>query len=147
MTQIVNDESSKHLLCEECAAMRVLSAPDHKTTLQGMLDQLLSVDPAGQAGVSPVCRFCGLSFGGFRSSGQLGCPECYRTFDDRIRSIVDRVHGATRHVGKIHLPPDPSRPDLVMLVDGLKRKLESAVRAEDFERAAEIRDRLHEIVP
>ena len=142
VTQIVDDATSRHTLCEECAAAKGMQPPIGGAEIAGLVDQLLKMERSAADGEDPSCGFCGLSFSGFRSGGLLGCPECYQAFGGRIRSIVKRAQRAERHVGKVHLPPEPSAPDLDRAVEGLRRKLESAVRSEDFERAAELRDQL-----
>jgi protein arginine kinase activator len=56
-----------------------------------------------------------------------------------------KSHGGTQHVGKVYLPPDPSKADRQQRLAGLQRKLANAVASEDFERAAEIRDEIREL--
>lgn len=151
LTQVVNDETTRHVLCEECAATKGMQIPSSAgdAALAGLLDQLVKVEDqgSGEASDDAACPYCGLSFEGFRSSGLLGCPQCYAAFADRISEIVRRVHRGERHVGKVYLPPDPSVTRYGRAVAALKRTLERAVLEEDFERAAEIRDRLHEMEP
>lgn len=147
LTQIRNDQTSKHLLCEKCAASKGMQAPipGGEVGLAGLLDQLLKLEEGVRQDTDPACPFCGLSFGGFRANGLLGCPECYETFGESIAGIVRQVHRGERHVGKVYLPPEPAPPDIERAMDELRRRLERAVRDEEFERAAEIRDRLREL--
>ena len=93
------------------------------------------------------CSFCGLTFDGFRQTGRLGCPHCYETFSGHLPRLLRRIHGSTKHVGKIYLPPDPTASDMEKRLEGLRRKLERAVQSEDFERAAEIRDQIRSLEP
>tara|TARA_Y100001949_G_C15832618_1_gene262702 strand:+ start:84 stop:260 length:177 start_codon:yes stop_codon:yes gene_type:complete len=57
------------------------------------------------------------------------------------------VHGGTKHVGKIYLPPDPTVSEIEKQMEALRRKLNRAVEAEDFERAAELRDKIRSLEP
>ena len=91
--------------------------------------------------------FCGLSFAGFRESGRLGCPHCYATFEGHLRGLLRRIHGATQHIGKVYLPPDPSQSEREKRLEGLRRKLSRAVDSEDFERAAQLRDQIRALEP
>jgi protein-arginine kinase activator protein McsA len=50
-------------------------------------------------------------------------------------------------VGKVYLPPDPTASEMEKRVEALRRKLERAVAAEDFERAAELRDEIRSLEP
>ena len=94
-----------------------------------------------------TCQFCGLSFADFRETGRLGCPHCYSTFEPHLRGLLRRIHGATQHIGKIYLPPDPTQSEREKRLEGLRRKLARAVDAEDFERAAELRDQIRALEP
>jgi protein arginine kinase activator len=62
------------------------------------------------------------------------------TFDTHLTGLLRRLHGGTQHVGKVYLPPDPSRAEQQERLAGLRRKLDRAVQTEDFERAAQLRD-------
>ena len=149
LTQIVNNQMSTHRLCEKCAAEKGLeTAPEPVNfPLTDFLAQMGSDSPAGSEGPQDGCPFCGLTFSDFRETGRLGCPQCYETFAPQLERLLRRVHGGTQHVGKIYLPPDPSDSDLERRLQGLKRKLHRAVEAEDFERAAELRDEIRSLEP
>jgi len=148
LTQIVNNEMSTHHLCETCAAEKGLeSAPE--TANMPLMDVIaqMTEESAESSSSTDECSFCGLTFEGFRQTGRLGCPHCYETFSDHLPRLLQRIHGSTKHVGKIYLPPDPSASEMEKRLEGLRRKLERAVQSEDFERAAEIRDQIRELEP
>lgn len=145
LTQIVNNQMATYHLCQACAAEKGVDAgtPPVNFPLTDFLAQMGDERAAGseRAGAE-ACSFCGLTFGDFRSSGRLGCPHCYATFEPQLRGLLRRIHGGTQHVGKVYLPPDPAAADRQDRLAGLRRKLQRAVDAEDFERAAEIRDQI-----
>ena len=149
LTQIVNNEMSTHHLCETCAAEKGLeSTPD--TSNSPLVDVIAQMTQESARDTQPSeseCSFCGLSFDGFRQTGRLGCPHCYETFSDHLPRLLRRIHGSTKHVGKVYLPPDPTASDMEKRLEGLRRKLERAVQSEDFERAAEIRDEIRALEP
>jgi protein arginine kinase activator len=103
--------------------------------------------PPGSSQEDVTCPFCGLSTTDFREIGRLGCPQCYPTFEEYLRGLLRRIHGGTHHVGKVYLPPDPTASDLQKRLAALKKKLERAVEAEDFERAANLRDEIRTLEP
>lgn len=147
LTQIVNNQISTHRLCEKCAAEKGLESAPEPTSLpltdflaQMGKDQAAESEPASQQ-----CSFCGLTFKEFRETGRLGCPHCYETYATHLQRLLRRVHGSTQHVGKVYLPPDPTASDVGRRLDALRRKLSRAVEAEDFERAAELRDEIKAI--
>jgi protein arginine kinase activator len=82
-----------------------------------------------------------MHYSAFKETGRLGCADCYVAFQSKLRPLLRRIHGSTRHVGKhpVHAEatPSPARA-LSRLYDDLQR----AVEREDFESAAEIRDRI-----
>ena len=149
LTQIVNNEMSTHHLCEKCAAEQGLeTTPDTgNMPLIDVIAQMTQESGHDAAASDRECSFCGLTFEGFRETGRLGCPHCYETFSDHLPRLLRRIHGSTKHVGKIYLPPDPTASEMEKRLDGLRRKLERAVQAEDFERAAELRDQIRELEP
>ena len=150
LTQIVDNEMTNCRLCEKCAAAKGLETEDEATgfPLTDFLAQMGSGDE-GRSGSTDAdrCSFCGLSFSDFRDTGRLGCPHCYATFEAHLRGLLRRVHNSTQHVGKVYLPPDPSATERQKRLEGLRRRLDRAVAAEDFERAAELRDRIRALEP
>lgn len=149
LTQIENNEMTTCHLCEQCAAAKGLetqpaSAPSFP--LQEFLAQMGGESPRRDP--SPVdekCGFCGLTFQGFRKAGRLGCPHCYTAFEGHLRGLLGRIHNSTQHVGKVYLPPDPTASQLERRLEGLRGQLRRAVDAEDFERAADLRDEIRSL--
>lgn len=91
-----------------------------------------------------VCPTCGLTFYEFRSSGRLGCPNDYEMFESDLQPLLTNIHESTRHVGKRPRRAAAladSREDLI----ALRRQMDEAVEAEDYERAGEIRDSLRSL--
>ena len=88
-----------------------------------------------------TCPRCGMSLRTFRKSGRLGCPECYKAFHDELQPVLAHIHGRVQHAGRRPLEGEEEQKTR-SLQEELSREMEEAVRAEDFERAAQIRDRL-----
>ena len=149
LTQIVNNEMSTFHLCERCAAEKGLETPPEPVNfpLTDFLAQMGEVGAHTTAEPSEACSFCGLTFGAFKETGRLGCPHCYATFETHLRGLLRRIHGGTQHIGKVYLPPDPSATEMEKRLEALRRKLQRAVDAEDFERAASIRDEIRTMEP
>ncbi len=149
LTQIVNNEMSTFHLCEKCAAEKGLeTAPEPANfPLTDFLAQMGQEDTAQTPSSEERCSFCGLTFADFRETGRLGCPHCYATFEPHLRGLLRRIHGGTQHMGKVYLPPDPSATEMEKRLEALRRKLQRAVDAEDFERAARIRDQIRTLEP
>ena len=150
LTQIVGDDVTTIHLCSKCAAERGIETDVEAT--QTPLGAFLAAmgkggPPAGLApGGSAVCQACGASLLDFRTTGRVGCDQCWTTFERPLRDLVRRLHGATRHTGESYrrvdaadLSPADSRR---LHRDELREELRAAIDAEQFERAAELRDQL-----
>ena len=145
LTQIADDLAVQLHLCEKCAAEKGVE-PSHalvKSPLGGLLAQL---GPAAVAdpGLDVRCPRCGAGLADLRDAGRLGCPECWEVFAAPLTDLVRRLHGATRHLGEWYTPPGTAEEEGVVPaeVERLKEELRAAVAAEDFERAARLRDEL-----
>ncbi|MHC4469879.1 MAG: UvrB/UvrC motif-containing protein [Planctomycetota bacterium] len=144
LTEIVKDESGEDTkqemhLCEECAQKQGVGP---LLTPQSFLGQL--VDPtqgATDEELSVTCPLCGLTYAEFRQRGRLGCSSCYKLFREGLCPLLERVHGSTQHLGKI-----PSRAGSGLKrereLTELKRELSRVVQREEYEAAAELRDRI-----
>jgi protein arginine kinase activator len=146
LTQIVNNQMSTFHLCEACAAEKGLE-PGVNVGNFPLTDFLAQMGKSGAeaVGADGPCGFCGMRLDDFKKTGRLGCPHCYSTFEGHLRGLLRRLHGGTQHVGKVYLPPDPSAAERQEQLAGLKRKLDKAVASEDFERAAQLRDKIREL--
>ena len=85
--------------------------------------------------------FYGIKFVEFRNGGRLGCPHDYEAFREDLVPLLESVHGEPKHAGKIprHRPsPKRAHNDLA----SLRKKLQTAVDAEKYEEAADLRDRI-----
>ena len=135
-------------LCERCAAERGVPEGDEsaKTPLGAFLAAMGS-DAPGESALSSAaalaeCPGCGATLQDFRRTGRLGCATCWTTFEGPLRGLVRRVHGATRHVGEFYARPGAEPADQAAVVRRLREQLAVAVSDENFEQAAELRDRL-----
>ncbi len=146
LTTVVDNKSTTSYLCKSCAQAKGISTdPAPAVDVSDFLAQLGEAGPAkATASAAEPCSFCEMTFDNFRESGRLGCPHCYTSFGAGMRRLLKRIHGASRHAGKVYLPADPAAADLGRRLDGLRRGLQRAIDAEDFERAAVLRDLIRE---
>ncbi len=145
LTQIVNDSVTTVHLCEQCAAAKgvqtgatVAKFPlsDFLATMgKGAASQLPPGDDAG------ACGSCGGTLQDFRESGRLGCPDCYDAFEQHLRGLLRRLHGSSQHVGEQYAGEE-GEPGTGPSLAELRKRLRRAVETENFELAAEIRDRI-----
>jgi protein arginine kinase activator len=146
LTQIVNEQVTTLHLCERCAAEKGVESPGSqpKTPLGSFLaamgQELPEQTPTPRAG--DTCPRCGGSLQDFRESGRLGCSDCYRTFEVPLRDLLRRLHGSTHHLGERYADREPATPTERHPTAELREQLRLAVETENFELAAELRDRL-----
>ena len=129
-------------LCLEHAQAAGLSIPG-----QQPINQLLKKFVVGQPSSPEAkrCSGCGSTFSQIRQSNLIGCPECYTTFHEPISTLIEQAQfGSTAHVGRV--PNQLHTPTQVELrTRKLLKELDAAVTAEQYERAADLRDRLNKL--
>jgi protein arginine kinase activator len=146
LTQIVNEQVTTLHLCERCAAEKGVESPGSqpKTPLGSFLaamgQELPDQTPALKS--TENCPRCGGSLQDFRESGRLGCSDCYRTFEAPLRDLLRRLHGSTHHMGERYADRQTAAPKERHQAAELREQLRLAVETENFELAAELRDRL-----
>lgn len=131
-------------LCEQCAAERgvettVNTLPKHPLGefLHPVQQQLVAA-PTDAA----KCTFCGSTMADFRSTGRWGCARCYTQFEGGIRELLRRVHGHSRHIGRNYQAPRSETLERSAVLGELRERLRRAIEGEQFEQAAEFRDRI-----
>ena len=173
-TQIIDGNSEKSCLCEECASQHGVIDPDG--FLLGNVDPASEADPKSSketgkgspieipmAGVtielptnipptpknSGICPGCGFAFDDLKKTGRLGCSQCYQFFRNEIRHNLGGMHKGTSHTGRVPkgmLEAFEQRQHL----EQLQQEMEEAINAENYEKAAALRDqigRLTEVAP
>jgi protein arginine kinase activator len=152
LTEIRNGEVRTIHLCAKCAGEKGIQTQEavSETPLGGFLAALGEAsDPiaatGGGEGTEARCPGCGSTLSDFRETGRVGCAECYQAFEEAFRELLRRLHGSTHHSGMTYVPPGaPAAPALPADVAELRERLRRAIEAEQFELAAELRDRLKE---
>lgn len=149
LTQIVNEQVTTLHLCERCAAEKGVESPSSlaKTPLGSFLAAMGKGIPEQlpEPRSTDACPRCGASLQDFRETGRLGCPDCYRAFEAPLRDLLRRLHGSSHHMGERYAERGaaaPAAPNGQQLAANLREQLRLAVETENFELAAELRDRL-----
>ena len=148
LTKIVNGDKVEMLLCDQCAR--------EKSQLGfGGFGPSLNINDflSGFIGLSHIdtheecvpreacCEVCGMSFENFSKTGKMGCSNCYVKYGERLKPVLKRLHGNYEHTGKA--PESISKIlDVSREIERLKELLGKAIQDEEYEKAAEIRDRI-----
>jgi protein arginine kinase activator len=130
-------------LCEKCAAEQGVetTVAQPKAALTDFL-QAVHQQAAAAPGDQAACHFCGATARDFRQTGRVGCARCYGAFERSLRELLRRLHGGAKHTGHRYAPPAPELIEEAGHVGQLRERLQRAIEAEQFELAAELRDRL-----
>lgn len=131
-------------LCAEHAQQKGIEVP--ATPVTALLSKLVEQHGLSKrAKGAGTCPSCGLTILEFRQTGTLGCPSCYDAFQPDLGTLIARAQGgATHHVGRAPRASSGS-VERGMRRARLVQELDAAVAAEQYERAARIRDRLHQL--
>ena len=139
---IVDNQVTEAHLCLSCAHDEGASAVP--PAVAGLLSLLGAVAAPKEKAAPARCSSCGLRWTEFRKTGFLGCASCYDTFADPLKVVLKEMQGAAKHAGKAS--PNAARSmDAKRRQDEtatLKRRLEEALRRENYEDAAKLRDQL-----
>lgn len=146
-TKIINGEVDEQHLCESCAKKHnenfsFDNSYSFNKFFSGLFDNLEEEVPKTKTDIE--CSNCGLTFNEFKRAGKFGCPHCYRDFKDGIVSMLKGIHGHEKHKGKI---PHKANTNIRISreIEELSKKLEEAVKREEFEKAAIIRDEIKSV--
>ena len=148
--QIKNNQKVTLSLCKQCAAQLGFHSPLDSTSFP-LADLLLGMtkgfnrSETGEKGETLVCSGCQLTFEEFAQQGRFGCGSCYSSFRPRLESIMRKIHGSSMHRGRNPgMGTAPSKNQIVPVKEEerVESELTKAIENEDFERAAELRDKL-----
>ena len=144
---VVNGVVRDMYLCSECAEKIHGKAFNH----DDIFDLLSSFLSTGKQSVSDTvrCECCGTSYETIAKTGRVGCGNCYKTFGRQLEPALVRIHGRTSHVGKRVANSVKAEDNVIEAVDNkaveiakLQKELETAVKNEEYEKAAVIRDKI-----
>ena len=129
-------------ICDACAQRKKVpfSAASPNKGL-AFIQLIQETAKRARAEKSIACPECGMTLAEFRNTGRLGCPNDYEVFKDHVTPLLLRIHNATAHRGR--LPgQDPEELERQHLLSTLREQLDQAIRAEQYESAARLRDEI-----
>lgn len=146
-TQIVNGHKTESHLCEECAKK-------HKTlfnnnlynnfSMENFFSGMLNNAFGGYLSGGKGCEKCGTTFEQFRQMGKFGCSDCIDTFKQRLLPVIRNIQGYDTHRGKIPKKAE-GRYKVEKEIEKLKSELKQYIEQEEYEKAAETRDKIRAI--
>ena len=147
---IINGEFKEYDLCSECAHKMGYTNvfADMDNDFSNLLGSFFgNVLPARTQATR--CEFCGSTYSEIAKTGQVGCANCYKLFADQLYPSIRRIHGNTTHCGKnsgraAAAEKKPAEMTKEEKLADMKKQLDAAVKEQNFELAAELRDKIKE---
>ena len=145
---VINGKTEEYMLCSECA--KEMGYTDVFSDMHSDFNSILgsffsNALPAKSEATR--CPLCNSSFHDIQKSGYVGCAKCYEVFQSDLMPTIKRIHSNTTHLGK--------RPSVATVehenaekkptVNELKMQLDEAVKEQNFELAAKLRDEIKEM--
>lgn len=143
VTKIVNGQKTEVHLCQDCAreVSEFSSGIDIPNLFASFFDH---PQTWGGTTVQTKCATCGSTLADFQNLNQFGCSDCYTTFEVELQHILRRLHGTSKHVGKV-----PARGyeklNLDRKIKSLREQLDQAITIEKYEQAAQLRDEIRKL--
>lgn len=88
-----------------------------------------------------TCSCCGSTWAEVRKSGRMGCAQCYKAFREPMEEILVKKNGSALFAD--NGPNQTANPnEAVYLIRHLREEMARAIKEEDFETAARLRDEI-----
>ena len=149
----VNGRVKAMRLCGDCADVleQAGELEDMGTVLSVSPSPLLTTEevayplpiPVG-AGSAPSCPVCAGVLPQLAERGRLGCPACYTAFSEELALPLRTLHGRAVHIGRVSAGYRARKETERRLTD-LRGQLRAVVTAEEYERAAALRDEIRRL--
>lgn len=138
-TLVVNGEVKSTHLCEKCATKEGVFNKAYNSIFDEFrtLTNFLGFDDFEDK----VCPKCNWSLRQFKNLGELGCDECYNTFEEEIEDIVKRIQPYSENkLDNIEFNIEDKKKDLTkeQKLINLKQDLQKAIQDERYEDASVI---------
>lgn len=147
---VVNGEYEEYMLCSDCAKEIGYTNlwNDMHSDFNSILGSFFS-NALPAKSETTRCSTCGSTYHDIAKSGQVGCANCYELFLSELMPSIRRIHGNTTHCGKrprITIEDNKTSMNFEEpTVEDLKLQLKNAINEQNFELAAELRDKIKEM--
>jgi protein arginine kinase activator len=142
---LIDGKSVKFSLCDECVKSIDIESALNRPHFS--VDDLLSALSAsmgkgnGSATGADVCSGCGLTIEEFSRDQRPRCPQCLKAFSSRLRPILRKANASNREAA-LRGAAAALQEDKARELNALNDELRKAVKLEEYERAAVLRDRI-----
>ena len=134
VTLVAGGKAETHACCQDCPAVQTGSA---EAILPSVALGLKMTIPTPQG--RGKCPTCGFRWTDFERIHRMGCPTCYETHEAQALATIARIQPGLEHQGR---RPYDAKADRIALLTKAKSLLKAALKEEDFETAAALRDQI-----
>lgn len=146
-TQVINKKKTEMHVCKLCAEEKGFTNPlaGFPKILGGLILGIIGELPetAKREHIDLKCNYCQLSWNEFQDKGLLGCGHCYESFAEPLKKLLRKLHGSNKHIGD--RPASQRITGTADELEKLQKDLKRAVKSENYERAAKLRDKIQDI--
>lgn len=144
--EVVDGKVSDLHLCQDCLKAQ---QEDEQTGFElsepsPFANRLKSSALAQAATSTETCKSCSTSLSVIIETGKVGCAACYESFPAQIESVMEGIHIALTHRGKIP-KLDDSRAQARSELQSKRALLKTALSLENYEDAAALRDEIRSL--
>lgn len=142
---LIDGKTVKFSLCDDC--IRNIDIESALNRPHFSADDLLSAlsDSMEKSGASVtgtnICSSCGLTLEEFTRNNRPRCPQCLKAFSSRLRPILRKANASDREAALLGASA-ALREDKARELSILNDELMKAVKLEEYERAAVLRDKI-----
>jgi protein arginine kinase activator len=144
----VTDNEKKHFaICESCALVTGImgkKGDEKEVSISNLLSGVFEAALKKSMFKEKSCPECGKGLSDILKDQKCGCSTCYSVYNREVRRKIKQGFGHTRHHGKY--PAQLMRlKRYIFDIRELKEKLKIALRNEEYEKAAVLRDTIHDL--
>ncbi len=138
MTNVHNGVKTEKHLCTNCAREGSDLHVFENTFVPISLKDLFYHMVEQESKAEKRCSGCGMTMARFKSEGRLGCAKCYSDLNEELAPIIRSVQGKLQHTGV--KPKTAQKAEKTDKAAELRAQLEEAIKLENYEKAAKLRD-------
>ena len=156
LTQVINGKKTEMMICEECGKKMGITEINFEMPidLSNFLGDFISKQeneemmPFDIPNATLKCNKCNMTYEEFLNTGKFGCEECYNAFGYKVDSLLKRIQGTDKYIGRKanHNENNKIQENInVSRLEKLQQELKLAIKEERYEDAAKIRDEIKNI--
>lgn len=150
--EVVDGKVTDVHLCSECMMKHQeeaatgfnLSGPAPSPRHAALEGQRVGGEQEDAAAQHRMCSACGAQLKYVLQTGEVGCPQCYENFAEQLEPVLRAAHTALRHRGRVPYRSD-AREALRAELQTKRALLRTALKMENYEEAAELRDEIKKL--